>query len=104
MDARVGNYLRPLNTPPPTFGPSALYLVAKTPPCRGLDGVPLGESRFADLKRVTATAFGQRRKMLRASLRTLGDSDAVIAATGVTPTACAEELTVEEGGWWHTMT
>jgi 16S rRNA (adenine1518-N6/adenine1519-N6)-dimethyltransferase len=65
---------------------------------------PLGECRMEDLERVTAAAFGQRRKMLRASLRTLGDSDAVIAATGVTPTACAEELTVEEGGWWHTMT
>ncbi len=57
---------------------------------------PLSECRFADLERVTAAAFGQRRKMLRASLRTLGDSDALIAAAGVTPTSRAEELTVEE--------
>jgi 16S rRNA (adenine1518-N6/adenine1519-N6)-dimethyltransferase len=57
---------------------------------------PLGDCRFADLERITATAFGQRRKMLRASLRTLGDSEALLAAAGVTPTARAEELTVEE--------
>jgi len=57
---------------------------------------PLSECRFADLERVTAAAFGQRRKMLGASLRTLGDSDALIAAAGVTPTSRAEELTVEE--------
>jgi 16S rRNA (adenine1518-N6/adenine1519-N6)-dimethyltransferase len=57
---------------------------------------PPGECRLADLERVTAAAFGQRRKMLRASLRALGDSDAIIAAAGVVPTARAEELTVEE--------
>jgi 16S rRNA (adenine1518-N6/adenine1519-N6)-dimethyltransferase len=57
---------------------------------------PLRDCRFADLERVTAAAFGQRRKMLRASLRTLGDSDALLAAAAVTPTARAEELTVEE--------
>jgi len=57
---------------------------------------PLAECRFADLERVTAAAFGQRRKMLRASLRTLGDANALLAAAGVTPTARAEELAVEE--------
>lgn len=57
---------------------------------------PLGDCRFTDLERVTAAAFGQRRKMLRASLRTLGHSDALLAAAGVTPTARAEELSVEE--------
>ena len=57
---------------------------------------PLAACRFADLERVTAAAFGQRRKMLRASLRTLGDSAKLLEAAGVTPTARAEELTVEE--------
>ena len=57
---------------------------------------PLGDCRFADLERVTAAAFGQRRKMLRASLRTLGDGDALIAAAGVAPTSRAEELSVTE--------
>jgi 16S rRNA (adenine1518-N6/adenine1519-N6)-dimethyltransferase len=57
---------------------------------------PLGECRMEDLERVTAAAFGQRRKMLRASLRSLGqDSEALLAATGITPTARAEELPVE---------
>jgi 16S rRNA (adenine1518-N6/adenine1519-N6)-dimethyltransferase len=57
---------------------------------------PLGDCRMADLERVTAAAFGQRRKMLRASLRSLGqDSEALLAATGIAPTARAEELPVE---------
>jgi 16S rRNA (adenine1518-N6/adenine1519-N6)-dimethyltransferase len=52
---------------------------------------------MAALERVTAAAFGQRRKMLRQSLKTLGtDTGALIAAAGVTETARAEELKVEE--------
>jgi 16S rRNA (adenine1518-N6/adenine1519-N6)-dimethyltransferase len=49
------------------------------------------------LERVTAAAFGQRRKMLRSSLRSLGvDSATLLAATGIDPTRRAEELSVEE--------
>jgi 16S rRNA (adenine1518-N6/adenine1519-N6)-dimethyltransferase len=49
------------------------------------------------LERVTAAAFGQRRKMLRQSLRTLGgDAAALLARTGIEPTKRAEELTVAE--------
>jgi len=49
------------------------------------------------LETVTAAAFGQRRKMLRASLRTLGvDTAALLARAGLPPTARAEELGVEE--------
>ncbi|HZT51139.1 MAG TPA: 16S rRNA (adenine(1518)-N(6)/adenine(1519)-N(6))-dimethyltransferase, partial [Stellaceae bacterium] len=41
--------------------------------------------------------FGQRRKMLRQSLRALGgDTGALLAAASVPPTARAEELSVEE--------
>jgi 16S rRNA (adenine1518-N6/adenine1519-N6)-dimethyltransferase len=59
--------------------------------------VPLAACRMVDLERITAAAFGQRRKMLRTSLKTLGgDVAALIAAAGVTPTARAEELRVEE--------
>jgi 16S rRNA (adenine1518-N6/adenine1519-N6)-dimethyltransferase len=63
--------------------------------------LPLAEpafpARLADLERVTQAAFGQRRKMLRQSLRTLGgDAEALLAAAGITPTARAEELTVEQ--------
>ena len=46
---------------------------------------------------MTAAAFGQRRKMLRASLRTLAvPPEPLLEAAGVTPTARAEELSVSE--------
>ena len=45
------------------------------------------------IERVTAAAFGQRRKMLRSSLKSLGpDSDAMIEEAGLDPTARAEEI------------
>jgi 16S rRNA (adenine1518-N6/adenine1519-N6)-dimethyltransferase len=48
------------------------------------------------LQRVTEAAFGQRRKMLRQSLKTLGvDASALLAAAGIEPTARAEEIAVE---------
>jgi 16S rRNA (adenine1518-N6/adenine1519-N6)-dimethyltransferase len=56
---------------------------------------PLAPCAIEDLERVTAAAFGQRRKMLRASLRGLGHGEALLAATGIDPTARAEELPVE---------
>jgi 16S rRNA (adenine1518-N6/adenine1519-N6)-dimethyltransferase len=59
--------------------------------------IPLAPCRKEDLERVTAAAFGQRRKMLRASLKSLdGDTMALITAANVPPTARAEELTVAE--------
>jgi 16S rRNA (adenine1518-N6/adenine1519-N6)-dimethyltransferase len=57
---------------------------------------PAGGCSLAALERVTAAAFGQRRKMLRASLRALGvDTEALIAAAAVAPTARAEELDLD---------
>ena len=48
------------------------------------------------LQRVTEAAFGQRRKMLRQSLKSLGgDAGARLAAAGIEPTARAEEISVE---------
>ena len=48
------------------------------------------------LERVTAAAFGQRRKMLRASLKSLGvDPMRLLEAAGIEPTARAEEIPVE---------
>jgi len=48
------------------------------------------------LQKVTAAAFGQRRKMLRQSLRSLGiDPIALLDAAGIDPTARAEEIPVE---------
>ncbi len=49
------------------------------------------------LERVTAAAFGQRRKMLRQSLKSLGtEPAALLAAADVDPTARAEDLAVED--------
>jgi 16S rRNA (adenine1518-N6/adenine1519-N6)-dimethyltransferase len=48
------------------------------------------------LQRVTEAAFGQRRKMLRKSLKTLGvDAGDLLAQAGIEPTARAEEISVE---------
>jgi len=61
---------------------------------------PLAEPRYpadpATLERVLAAAFGQRRKMLRQSLRRLlPDPRPLLAAAEIPETARAEELTVE---------
>ncbi len=49
------------------------------------------------LERVTAAAFGQRRKMLRSSLRQLTpDSEALLGPLGIDPKARAEELQVAD--------
>ena len=61
----------------------------------------LDEPRFpADanvLQRVVAMAFGQRRKMLRSSLRGLGaDAIALLENAGIVPTERAEQLSLEE--------
>ena len=56
---------------------------------------PLACDRWA-LERVTQAAFGQRRKMLRQSLKTLGvDPAPLLAAAGLDPTARAEDVPVE---------
>ena len=58
---------------------------------------PAFPARLTDLERVTQAAFGQRRKMLRQSLRSLGgDTEALMAAAEITPTARAEELTIAQ--------
>jgi 16S rRNA (adenine1518-N6/adenine1519-N6)-dimethyltransferase len=56
---------------------------------------PLACDRRA-LERVTEAAFGQRRKMLRQSLKSLAvDTFALLARAGIEPTARAEEIPVE---------
>ena len=76
-------------TPPPKVVSTVVQLTPRA--------APLCPADFATLEKVTAAAFGQRRKMLRASLRSLGgDGEALCAAAGVLPTARAEELTVEQ--------
>jgi len=76
-------------TPPPRVTSSLVELVARP--------VPLAPADPALLERVTAAAFGQRRKMLRQSLRALGpDPAALLAAAGLAETRRAEELSVAE--------
>ncbi len=59
--------------------------------------MPLAPASKPALERVTAAAFGQRRKMLRSSLKTLGVPVApLLADTAILPTARAEELSVAE--------
>ena len=50
---------------------------------------------FARMERLTAAAFGQRRKMLRSALRPLG-GEALLARAGIEPTRRAETLSVAE--------
>jgi 16S rRNA (adenine1518-N6/adenine1519-N6)-dimethyltransferase len=55
-----------------------------------------GPALFAAMERTTAAAFGQRRKMLRGSLKALGDAPALLAAAGIDGARRAETLTVAE--------
>jgi len=76
-------------TPPPKITSSVVRLVPRA--------VPLAPADKATLERVTAAAFGQRRKMLRSSLKSLGvPVEPLLAATEIAPTARAEELSVTE--------
>ncbi len=50
---------------------------------------------FAAMERLTAAAFGQRRKMLRGALRTIG-GEALLRDVGIAPDRRAETLSVEE--------
>lgn len=73
-------------TPPPKVA-SAIVVFVPRPVCEPACSV-------VTLGRVTAAAFGQRRKMLRQSLRLLGrDPIALLAAAGIEPERRAEELT-----------
>jgi 16S rRNA (adenine1518-N6/adenine1519-N6)-dimethyltransferase len=73
--------------PPPKVTSSVVELVPRPDP------LPCNR---AVLERVTEAAFGQRRKMLRQSLKSLGvDPLALLAGAGIEPTARAEEIPVE---------
>jgi 16S rRNA (adenine1518-N6/adenine1519-N6)-dimethyltransferase len=73
--------------PPPKVTSSVVQLVPRP--------APLPCSRRA-LERVTEAAFGQRRKMLRASLKQLGvDPIPLLESAGIDPTARAEDIAVE---------
>ena len=56
---------------------------------------PLAPCTLADLEKITAASFGQRRKMLRQSLKALG-GEALAEKAGIDPTARPEDLTIEQ--------
>jgi 16S rRNA (adenine1518-N6/adenine1519-N6)-dimethyltransferase len=56
---------------------------------------PLAPADLADLEKVTAAAFGQRRKMLRQSLKPLG-GEVLLEKAGIDPTARPEDLRIEQ--------
>ena len=57
----------------------------------------LFDAELSDLEAVTAAAFGQRRKMLRGSLKSLTrDADSLLETAGVPGTARAEELDLSQ--------
>src|SRR5262249_1320762 len=83
----------------------ALPAPAFVPPRKVTSGVsstaprpePLAPAEKSALERVTAAAFGQRRKMLRTSLKTLGiPVEPLLDLAEVPPTVRAEELTVAQ--------
>jgi 16S rRNA (adenine1518-N6/adenine1519-N6)-dimethyltransferase len=77
-------------TPPPQVQSTVVRLTPRANP------IPV---RRETLERVTAAAFGQRRKMLRQSLKAVApnaDAEGLCRAVGVDPTARAETLTVEQ--------
>ena len=73
-------------TPPPKVESAVVVLTPRT----DRPAAPL----VAALEKVTAAAFGQRRKMLRSSLRVLG-GEVLCAAAGVDPNARAETIPVD---------
>ena len=73
-------------TPPPKVTSTVVHLTPKENP------IPCAVGK---LERVTEAAFGQRRKMLRQSLKPLG-GEALLAKAGIDPTRRAETLSVEE--------
>lgn len=72
-------------TPPPKVTSSIVRFVPKHNPAEGIS--------FEVMERITAAAFGQRRKMIRGSLK---DYMPYIESCGLRPEARAEELTVDE--------
>jgi 16S rRNA (adenine1518-N6/adenine1519-N6)-dimethyltransferase len=76
-------------TPPPKVS-SAVVVFAPRP-------VPQPACSVKALGRVTAAAFGQRRKMLRASLKTLvPNPEELLAAAGISPELRAERVCVRD--------
>ena len=87
-DARIAMKVhRSAFTPPPKVMSAVVHLTPKAAP----DGVQLKH-----LERLTAAAFGQRRKMLRQSLKGLPGALDALAEVGIDPQRRAETVSVDE--------
>ncbi|WP_169568757.1 16S rRNA (adenine(1518)-N(6)/adenine(1519)-N(6))-dimethyltransferase RsmA [Sneathiella limimaris] len=76
-------------TPPPKVTSTVVKLIPRETPAYPAD--------LEILEKVVAAAFNQRRKMLRASLKSLGvKPEPLLEEAGIEPTRRAEELSVEE--------
>ncbi|MBO9656995.1 16S rRNA (adenine(1518)-N(6)/adenine(1519)-N(6))-dimethyltransferase RsmA [Agrobacterium sp. SOY23] len=73
-------------SPPPKVTSTVVHLLPKDKP------LPCDVSK---LEKVTEAAFGQRRKMLRQSVKSLG-GETLLEKAGIDPTRRAETLSVEE--------
>jgi 16S rRNA (adenine1518-N6/adenine1519-N6)-dimethyltransferase len=74
-------------TPPPKVMSAVVHIVPQAAP-EGVD--------FATLERLTGAAFGQRRKMLRQSVKGLPGALAALDQVGIDATRRAETLSVED--------
>ena len=89
-DAKIAFEVSPQAfTPPPKVTSAVVHLER------------LEEPRFPadakDLSRTVSMAFGQRRKMLRASMKSFGkDIESRIIGAGIDPTTRAEQVSIEE--------
>ena len=76
-------------TPKPKIASAVVEFVPRT--------VLEPECNVRQLEKVTAAAFGQRRKMLRASLRQITpDAETLLEGLGLDPKARAEELQIAD--------
>nr|WP_298683480.1 16S rRNA (adenine(1518)-N(6)/adenine(1519)-N(6))-dimethyltransferase RsmA [uncultured Dongia sp.] len=76
-------------TPPPKVTSTVVQLIPRAEPLFPADAEML--------EKVAAAAFGQRRKMLRQSLRQVSPrAEEILVAVGIAPTARGEELSVEQ--------
>ena len=88
-DARIAFEIPPRAFTPPPKVTSAVVQIDRLE-------APRFPADAATLQRVVALAFGQRRKMLRASLRPLGpDAEAMLVAASIPPTERAEQVPIE---------
>lgn len=74
-------------TPPPKVASAIVHIVPKEAP----EGVS-----YKVLETITAAAFGQRRKMLRSSLKSVPGALDALAALGIDPERRAETVSVDE--------